>query len=428
MSSARKRLVMALYFYPRGGAAQVVRYLAPRLRKSFSTRLYTGSLGEAGAETHAATFFAAMNPVALDYTPADLEFRSGGDPLLADPPMHGSFEDRPGVPDKFLASLSPEQTERQVSAWRRLFSLEETEPDIVHLHHLTPMHDAAFGLWSNAAVVTHIHGTELKMVQRMRQMSGLRYDEWWIDRMRTSADRSRLLITISPHDRDLALDLLSVPASKVVTIPNGVDVDIFRPRDLSDDERISNWRKWLVTDPRGWEPNGDPGSVSFTDSDLHLFRNADGSLAPVLMFVGRFTAFKRIDVLIDAYEMFRARSKQDAPLVIWGGFPGEWEGEHPLETVRRRRIDGVFFAGWRGHNDLPLGLASADVFVAPSVDEPFGQVYLEAMSCGLPVIATSTGGPKSFVNVEPGLETGWLVKPSDADSRPRWPRLLRLRV
>ena len=104
------------------------------------------------------------------------------------------------------------------------------------------------------------------------------------------------------------------------------------------------------------------------------------------------------------------------------------EGEHPLETVRRRRIDGVFFAGWRGHNDLPLGLASADVFVAPSVDEPFGQVYLEAMSCGLPVIATSTGGPKSFVNVEPGLETGWLVKPSDADSRPRWPRLLRLRV
>ena len=184
--------------------------------------------------------------------------------------MHGSFEDRPGVPDKFLASLSPEQTERQVSAWRRLFSLEETEPDIVHLHHLTPMHDAAFGLWNNAAVVTHIHGTELKMVQRMRQMSGLRYGEWWIDRMRTSADRSRLLITISPHDRDLALDLLSVPASKVVTIPNGVDVDIFRPRDLSDDERISNWRKWLVTDPRGWEPNGDPGSVSFTDSDLHL--------------------------------------------------------------------------------------------------------------------------------------------------------------
>ena len=201
-----------------------------------------------------------------------------------------------------------------------------------------------------------------------------------------------------------------------VTIPNGVDVDVFRPRDLTDDERISHWRRWLVTDPQGWEPNGNPGGVRYSDADLRLFRNADGSLAPVLMFVGRFTAFKRIDVLIDAYEVFRANSEQTAPLVIWGGFPGEWEGEYPYETVKRRGIDGVFFAGWRGHDDLPLGLASADVFVAPSVNEPFGQVYLEAMSCGLPVIATSTGGPKSFVNVEPEREPGWPVEPGDAQS------------
>ena len=56
-------------------------------------------------------------------------------------------------------------------------------------------------------------------------------------------------------------------------------------------------------------------------------------------------------------------------------------------------MDGVFFSGWRGHDELPLGLSCADVFVAPSVDEPFGQVFLEAMSCGLPVITTCTGRP-----------------------------------
>lgn len=407
---------MAFYFYPRGGSAQVVRYLAGRLQKLLSIRLYAGSLGEAGAITHAGTFFAGMNPIPLDYTVADLEWRNGGAPLLSDPPMHGSFEDRPEVPDIFMARLSPEQVAQQVLAWRRLFSCGGKEPDIVHLHHLTPMHYAAFDLWSNAKVVTHLHGTELKMMEAIREMRELRYGEWWIDQMRTNADRSSLLITVSPHDRDLAVDLLSIPASKVVTIPNGVDVDIFRPRNLSDDERISQWRRWLVTDPRGWEPNGGPGSVGYSDVDMGLFRNGDGSLAPVLLFVGRFTAFKRIDVLLDAYEMFKANSEQTAPLVIWGGFPGEWEGEHPYETVKRRGMSSVFFAGWRGHDDLPLALASADVFVAPGVNEPFGQVYLEAMSCGLPVIATSTGGPKSFVNVEPGRENGWLVKPGDAYS------------
>jgi D-inositol-3-phosphate glycosyltransferase len=151
----------------------------------------------------------------------------------------------------------------------------------------------------------------------------------------------------------------------------------------------------------GWAPNGTPGSIAYSDADLRRFRNADGSPALVLLFVGRFVAFKCIDVLLEAYEMFRADSEQDAPLVIWGGVPGEWEGEHPYEYVIRRGIDGVFFAGWRGHDDLPLAMASADVFVGPSVDEPFGQVSLEAMACGLPVIATSTG---------------WLVEPGDAHS------------
>ena len=104
---------MALYFYPRGGSAQVVRYLASRLAESFGIHLFTGSLGEAGDLTHAATFFAGMDPIALDYSAAYHEWQDGRDAMLADPPMHGSFEDRFGVPDVFLARLSPELAGRR---------------------------------------------------------------------------------------------------------------------------------------------------------------------------------------------------------------------------------------------------------------------------------------------------------------------------
>ena len=119
-----------------------------------------------------------------------------------------------------------------------------------------------------------------------------------------------------------------------------------------------------------------------------FFDPASGAPRPVLMFVGRFLGFKRVPLLIRAYARARARMAVPVPLVIWGGMPGEWEGEHPHTVATREGVDGVFFTGWRGHDDLPLGLSCADTFVAPSTDEPFGLVYLEAMACELPVIGT----------------------------------------
>jgi glycosyltransferase involved in cell wall biosynthesis len=82
-------------------------------------------------------------------------------------------------------------------------------------------------------------------------------------------------------------------------------------------------------------------------------------------------------------------------------------------VARSGETEGIFFSGWRGHDELPAGLNAADVLVAPSVDEPFGLVYLEAMACGLPVVTTPTGGPLSFVNTVAGRPNGWFVDPDN---------------
>jgi glycosyltransferase involved in cell wall biosynthesis len=84
--------------------------------------------------------------------------------------------------------------------------------------------------------------------------------------------------------------------------------------------------------------------------------------------------------------------------------------------VQRLGAEGVFFVGWRGHDVLAEMLGCSDVFAAPSVDEPFGLVYLEAMAAGVPPIATATGGPLSFINVDRDQPTGWLIAPDDVQA------------
>jgi glycosyltransferase involved in cell wall biosynthesis len=327
--------------------------------------------------------------------------------------MHPSFEDRDDAPDRVFAKVDDETYEHLVEAWEKhLREAGAGDADIIHLNHLTPMNEAAERAFPDVPRIGHLHGTELLMLREIDEgpPEGWYHAREWADRMRRWAQSCERLLVLSPDAVRRVPDLLDVDPKKVVWAPNGFDPQIFDRRPITGDERVKLWRKWLVEEARGWSPDDDePGSVSYEEPDLEAFAGDN----PVLLYVGRYTEVKRIPLLIRAYARARERFETRAPLVILGGYPGEWEGEHPLEVIEETGVSDVFLPGWRSHDDLADGLNASDVVVLPSVREQFGQVLVEGMACGLPPIAVDAHGPATII--EDG-EDGWLVPADDEDA------------
>ena len=449
---------MGLLFFPRGGSAQVARYLAVALGDvGWSVAMVSGSLGSSGESTHAPTFFGDVELQCLDYTAAVAAFDAGGSAVAAPVPMQPSFEDRDDAPDVVLAAVDPALAGHLWSVWAAPFAAAGAErAEVFHLHHLTPQHDVVARCWPHAAVVAHLHGTEIKFVEAVAERAAVagtlgltlaampeaveasaldvnlldeqqlevlgttrwgawRHGEFWVERLRRQAVAADHLVVVSPPDRASAISVLGVPAERVTEIPNGVETDRFRPFHLAGAERRALFRRWLVEDPQGAGESGVPGSLAYREIDLDRLVGTDGATT-VFVYVGRFTATKRVPLLIEAFARARARARRPVSLVVWGGHPGECEGEHPVAAARRVGLDGVFFAGWRGHQDLPEGLAACDALVMASVNDSYPQTPLEAMAVGLPVIAPLSGGFPSMVNLDPTRPTGWLVAADDVDA------------
>lgn len=398
------RVVSAILFSPRGGSAHVARALARGLRAlDWTVTLVSGSVAGSESLGDAARFYGEVR--AVDFGPA----LATGDPLRFEgppgtAPVHPSFEDRPGAPDRVLAALDDLEFDRQARAWARaLAQADAARADILHLHHLTPIHAAAARVAPDVPVVTHLHGTELLMLEQIvaGAPSSWRYADRWAERIQTWARGSARLL-VAPAGVERAVKLLDVPPERIMALPNGADVELFKPRLI---DRGEFWRSVLVDHPQGWLPGDAPGSARYASEDAA--RLAEGV---VIVYVGRFTAVKAVDRLIGAFGRARGRFSTPAGLVLVGGHPGEWEGEHPLEVAARLGVADVYLTGWYPQEDLPGFYAASDVMAIASRREQFGQVIVEAMACRLPVIAVRSLGPAAIV--EDG-RTGWLVALDD---------------
>ena len=142
---------------------------------------------------------------------------------------------------------------------------------------------------------------------------------------------------------------------------------------------------------------------------------------PCCSYVGRFTAVKRIPLLIEAYGRHPGLRPARRRSCFVGGFPGEWEGEHPLETVIAARA--------RATSSSPAGTTTTSCRTSSPPPTPSscracasssGRCSSRAWPAGCPPIAVDAHGPAEIV--EHG-ETGWLVRARRP--RRRWPRCAR---
>ena len=408
MPSSQTKLLMGVYFYPRGGSAHVCRALAAEFeRNGHRVTVLSGSRSDLGEHALAASFYAGLDLRPVDFTPAlsstdALRFEGGAGTA----PMHGSYEDRPGAEDPVLARLDDAVFELQVDAWtRELDRAGAGDADLLYLHHLTPLSEAAARAFPSVPVLGHVHGTELLMLERIAAgaPASWRYAGAWAERICDWAARCERIVVNSPEGLDRAAAVLDLDRDRFVCVPNGFDPS-FVPAEI---DRRAHWRRRLVEQPQGWRPGSPPGSVAYAEADLEALEGT------VLLYTGRFTEVKRLPLLLEAYARARPRFQSPTALVLLGGYPGEWEGEHPIETVERLRLADVFLAGWHSHAELPACFNAADLLVHASVREQFGQVLVEAMACGLPAVAVNRGGPAAIVD-DPA--TGWLVPPDDTQA------------
>ena len=245
--------------------------------------------------------------------------------------------------------------------------LSRLRPDLIHAHEILSPASAAllakrfFG-WPVVVKVLRggMRGDVYKLKRRVL----------WKQRFQTLCHGIDSFVVIS-QEIDQELTTLGVPAAKRAFIPNGVDTETFAP----------------------------PNDLQKNQLRAQLLLPAE---APLVIYLGRLTFEKRVDHLIRIWPTIRDAFPQ-AQLLIIGTGPEE-------ENLRAlgSSVPGVKFTGQV--NDALTYLQAADLFVLPSATEGLSNSLLEAMSTGLPVVATSVGGTPDVITHG---ENGYLIPPDD---------------
>jgi phosphatidylinositol alpha 1,6-mannosyltransferase len=171
--------------------------------------------------------------------------------------------------------------------------------------------------------------------------------------------------------------------------PSPSMIETLREQDMNDD--IGLWSRGVehaIFNP-GRRDLAWRRELGFADEDL------------VVGFLGRLVLEKGLGVFAEVVTELSRRDVAHRVLVI---------GDGPARSAFEEKMPSARFVGFQGGSDLGRAVASMDVLLNPSVTETFGNVTLEAMACGVPVVAADATGAASLV--EHGVN-GFLVPPGD---------------
>jgi len=259
--------------------------------------------------------------------------------------------------------LSGEQVEVMLAAYqRRIIDLiRDFQPDILHIHHLWVLLGLRRVVQQLPVVVT-VHGTDLKLAK-----------------------------TASQHRRLVADHL------------NGVDHFFCVSRDMLQDAMVEYG---ISRDRMSVLGNG------YNPAIFALHGPSVEATSKIVLCVGKFVSWKGFRYAIRASALVPTNHQ----LVILG--TGRDEEIDSLKVEAEACHANVLFPGHLSHEQVAAWMRRAEVFVLPSIHEPFGLVLLEAMACGCRVVASASGGPKDIIATEL-LSKGYasLISPlSEGDS------------
>lgn len=201
---------------------------------------------------------------------------------------------------------------------------------------------------------------------------GYEKSERYITYATKAAENCQKIITISKENQELVEQIFPFAKNKVQIIPNGYNSEIF------------------------YKENYDKETIL---KELGISK----SYKKVISFVGKFTHFKGIDLILKAAKDYQ---NEDTLTILCGN--GELF-EDMQQMAKEFNLKNIVFLGNQPHEVLRKVYNIADVSLVPSRNEAFGLVVIEAGACGAPVIGTNDGGIPDILTEE----TGILIDPED---------------